>query len=207
MGLDKLRNERGLAFLRPASAWLVPLGISLSSLVIALGGDAGREVLRYQREAIADGEFWRLFFGHLAHLGISHLLLNIAGLLLIWFLVGHRFRNIQWIAIVLICVAGIDLGFWFLDKQLNWYVGLSGLLHGLLLAGAIAGISAAKTESLTILVVVLAKLAWEQIFGPLPGSEASSGGNVIVNAHLYGAIAGVIAALVLRRSAKTGTAI
>ena len=108
MGLDKLRNECGLAFLSPASGWLVPLGISLSSLAIALGGDAGREVFRYQREAIADGEFWRLFSGHLAHLGISHLLLNIAGLLLIWLLVGHRFRNIQWIAIVLICVAGID---------------------------------------------------------------------------------------------------
>ena len=33
-------------------------------------------------------------------------------------------------------------------------------------------------------------MIWEQVYGPAPGSEEMAGGNVIVNAHMYGAIAG-----------------
>jgi len=36
------------------------------------------------------------------------------------------------------------------------------------------------------------KLAWEQLAGPLPGSEALSGGPVVVDAHLYGTSAGLL---------------
>jgi hypothetical protein len=46
-------------------------------------------------------------------------------------------------------------------------------------------------------VALIAKLAYETVVGPLPGSEQSSGGTVIVAAHLYGAIAGAITAGVI----------
>ena len=45
-------------------------------------------------------------------------------------------------------------------------------------------------------VFVAGKLLWEQTVGPLPGSESSAGGTVIVNAHLYGAVGGVLGALI-----------
>lgn len=200
MGFDKLRENGELAILRPASAWLLPIVFSVISLGIAAAGDAGRALLRYDRTAIADGEVWRLASGHFAHLGTSHLLLNLAGLCLVWALVGRRMRPGHWLMISVVTIACISLGFWFLDAQLEWYVGLSGVLHGLLLGGAVAGLRKARGESLAILVVVIVKLAWEQLLGPLPGSEASSGGNVVVNAHLYGAIAGAICAIFLWRS-------
>ena len=41
------------------------------------------------------------------------------------------------------------------------------------------------------------KIVWEQINGPVQSSELLSGGNVIVNAHLYGMIAGGITATAL----------
>ncbi|MBT8080772.1 MAG: rhombosortase [Gammaproteobacteria bacterium] len=193
--------------MRRISAWFVPAAAGLVCLVISLAGERGRVLLRYDREAIADGEAWRLLTGHFTHLGITHMLLNVAGLLLVWLLVGLRCSSRQWILIALMTIAGINSGFWFIDLQLKWYVGLSGLLHGLLVAGALAGMARVRTESLIILAAVGLKLVWEQLAGPLPGSEASAGGNVIVNAHLYGALAGAAAAAFIGHSARSTPAI
>jgi hypothetical protein len=93
-------------------------------------------------------------------------------------------------------------GFWYLSRNMLWYVGLSGVLHGLIIAGAIRGLRQLPGESAVILAAVIGKLTWEQLAGPLPGSESVSGGNVIVNAHLYGAIGGAIAAGGLWRGAR-----
>ncbi len=37
--------------------------------------------LEWSREGIPGGEYWRLLTGHWTHLGLNHLLLNLAGLL------------------------------------------------------------------------------------------------------------------------------
>ena len=54
---------------------------------------------------------------------------------------------------------------------------------------------------------VVAKLAYEQLVGPLPGSEAAAGGAVVVNAHLYGAIGGALSACVFWRRVPTPASI
>ncbi len=169
---------------------------------IALSGDAGRALLRYDRGAIADGELWRLVTGHFVHLGTAHFVLNVAGLGLVWFLFAREFDSRGWAVILSVAVAGISAGFWFLDPQLAWYVGLSGLLHGLLVAGIVAGLARRRREAIVLAVLVTAKLAWEQLVGPLPGSESTAGGNVIVNAHLYGALAGAAAGAIMRGFGK-----
>ena len=46
-------------------------------------------------------------------------------------------------------------------------------------------------------VILLLKLAYEQFVGPVPGSAETTGGTVIVAAHLYGAIAAGVAAAVM----------
>jgi rhomboid family GlyGly-CTERM serine protease len=187
--------------------WLVPACIVLAAVTVALAGEAGREFLRYERAAIGDGEIWRLLTGHLAHLGLSHLLLNLAGLLLVWYLVGQSLTRFQWLLVLFASIAGIDAGFWWFQPQLNWYVGLSGALHGMLAAGVVAVIPAGRAETRILAAVLILKLAYEQLAGPLPGSEASSGGNVIVAAHLYGAIAGALAATAIRIRVRARTPI
>ena len=92
-----------------------------------------------------------------------------------------------------------------MDKDLSWYVGLSGVLLGLLISGAFVGLTRWRGESLLIISLVFVKIAYEQLAGPMPGSEFPSGGPVVVNAHLYGAIAGLITGLPLwRRVVRTG---
>ena len=169
----------------------------LVSGVIAAGGLQFRELLKYDRIAIDGGEFWRLLSGHFAHLNPTHLLLNLAGLVLVWLLTGRLFRTAEWLAVTAVTIFVIDLGFWFLDPNMLWYVGLSGLLHGLLIAGAIRGFASMPVEASVICVGVTLKLAWEQFAGPLPGSEQAAGAAVVVNAHLFGAIGGVASAALL----------
>ena len=116
-------------------AWLLPLiFVSVSVLIMALG-ELGQEALRYDRVWIGQGESWRLLSGHFTHLSWSHLLLNSAGLLLVWFLVGKRYDLRAWLLVVAIILSVMDVAFWFLNPELYWYVGMSGMLHGLLLAG------------------------------------------------------------------------
>jgi rhomboid family GlyGly-CTERM serine protease len=174
-------------------AWSIP-GLTIAiAAVLELSGIPGRELFRYDRLAIADGEVWRLLSGHLTHLGWSHFVLNAIGLLLVCYLVAARFSGRCWLLITGIVIAGIDLGFWFLEPQLLWYVGLSGVLHGVLAAGAVSGIREGGLDYRLIAAFLAGKLLYEQLLGPLPGSEEAAGGNVVVMAHLYGALSGAVA--------------
>lgn len=198
MGLHQASRVGNGSILRRSTGWVVPLVLTAFSLLVSLGGREAQDLLRYDRTGIAEGDLWRLLTGHFAHLGLSHMLLNIAGLALVWLLVGTAWTLWQWAFVTLMSLAFIDLCFWFFDPHLSWYVGMSGLLHALLVAGILGRVREAPAESLALGLIVLAKVAWEQFAGPLPGSESSAGGAVVVNAHLYGAIAGIIAAGALR---------
>ena len=74
-----------------------------------------------------------------------------------------------------------------------WYVGLSGVLHGFVAAGALALLLRRETLGAVLGVGLAAKLIFEQIVGPVPFTAASVGGPVVVAAHLYGAIGALLA--------------
>ena len=192
---------------RAIAAWLPPATVIGIAGTLELFGDAGREALAFYRPGLADGELWRLLSAHFVHLGPSHLLLNAAGLLLVWYLVSSSFSKLNWLLVTLLVIAGVNAGLWFLEPQLVWYVGLSGLLHGLLAAGIVAGFSPGRIDLLVLGLLVAAKLIYEQFVGPLPGSAESSGGAVIVASHLYGAITGVMAAVLIKIRAGQPAAI
>ena len=173
--------------------------IGMIAVFLQLAGAEGREALAWDRSALADGELWRLVTGHFAHLGWSHLGLNLAGLALVAWIAGEAYGLLRWAIITLATIAVIDAGFWYLYTDLEWYVGLSGLLHGLLVAGLLPGIRRHDRDALVLAMLVIGKLAWEQAVGPMPGSESGAGGAVIVDAHLYGAVGGLLGALLTWR--------
>ena len=192
-----LRQARKVAARHPFL--LVGGALALVAVALQAGGAGVREALAYQRAGVAAGELWRLLSGHLVHLGWSHLAYNLAGLVLIGWLVGRAFDARRWAGIVATSIIAINIGFWVLNPELAWYVGLSGVLHGVLAGGVLAGVLAGHREAFVLAVIIAGKLAWEQWAGPVPGSEAASGGPVIVYAHLYGAVGGFLGAVALRR--------
>lgn len=196
MGLGKARHGAATAI----RSWAPPAILAVLSLGFELGGDAMRIALRVDRAAIGHGEWWRLATGHLVHLGWSHFALNLLGLALVWFLVGDRYGAGSWCIVMIATLAGIDLGLWFAEPDLSWYVGLSGLLHGVLAAGIVSAAMAGSREAWVLGFLVTGKLFWEQAVGPLPGSDNLAGGAVVVNAHLYGTLAGTAIACVFIRA-------
>ena len=173
--------------------WLIPATIAGVATVTLLIGDDALLTLRYERAGIASGEYLRLFAGHVVHLGVAHYVMNVAGLALVWFLVGSAFSPSQWLAIVASNIVIMDVGFWFLMPELDWYVGLSGLLHGMLAAGTAGIWRQHRAEAIIILAFVVLKLGYEGLVGPISGSGYMAGGDVITEAHLIGAVGGVIA--------------
>jgi rhomboid family GlyGly-CTERM serine protease len=146
--------------------------------------------LRYDRTAILSGQLWRIITGHLLHLSWSHLAMNVAGLALIWAIFGKQISILRWLTVLLVSAVGISGFMLVFNPALRWYVGLSGVLHALFMAGCLAEIRHGRWDSKLLLALVITKLGYEQMAGPLPGSERTAGGNVIVDAHLYGAIFG-----------------
>ncbi len=205
MGLDKLKLIDARATV--IKAWWLPFSMFLLALVLAFGGEATRVALRFDRPGILEGDWWRLISGHFVHLGGAHFALNAAGLGLVWYLVGKSFNGSRWLLIVIACLLGMDLGFWLLKPELSWYVGLSGLLHGLLAAGLAEKLRQPDTETFILAALLLGKLAFEQLSGPLPGSEGTAGGPVVVDAHLFGAVSGALAAILLRIRVQPGAPI
>ena len=172
------------------------------AVLIAIGGATVSDALRYEREAILGGQIWRLLTGNFVHLGWAHLLFNIAGLGLIWALFGQALGNRGWAVTLLVCGLGVGLGILLLNPQIDWYVGLSGVLHGFLAAGAVAERDIKPGTRALILGLLSLKLLWEQVFGSLPGTTAAAGGNVIVDAHLYGALTGLATGWIMSQSSK-----
>ncbi len=171
-------------------AFAVLLGVTL---LLAAGGDEARAALRYERASLPVGEWWRWLTGHLVHLNGGHALLNAAGLVLVYLLFAARLSAGLWLLVFALGVVTIDAGFWLLDTDLDWYVGLSGVLHALFAAGAIREAAAGERGGRWLLAALALKLVWEQWLGPLPMTAASAGGPVVVNAHLYGALGGALA--------------
>ena len=164
-----------------------------------LGADA-LPVLRYERSAVLSGEAWRLVTGHLVHADMVHLGWNVLGVLIVAFLVARDYSWRQWLVILWVSIATTDLGFLLLEPRLEWYVGFSGVLHGLMAAGLVAWLRTSR-DAITWIVTGLfaAKLAWEHFAGPLPFTAASLELPVVHEAHTYGAVGGVLAGLWLTR--------
>jgi rhomboid family GlyGly-CTERM serine protease len=181
-------------------SWRAPLLLALVLVAFQwLAADGGQR-LRYERQAVLDGEAWRLVTGHLVHADFVHLGWNLAGLLLVAWLFAREFDWRGWLAVLVASTVAVNLGFLVFEPQLEWYVGFSGVLHGLMAAGLCAWLWRAR-DALTALVAGLfaLKLGWEHAMGALPFTSATLSLPVIHAAHTYGALGGAAAALWLLR--------
>jgi rhomboid family GlyGly-CTERM serine protease len=193
-----------VAIRRLLESWAV-VALALLCLALAAGGDEARELGRYERLAIENGEYWRLVTAHLVHLSIGHLWPNLAALAILGLLLDDVFRNADWWWVAAVSAAAIDAGLYLYQPGVFWYVGLSGVLHGVVAGGAIALFTRHRVLGAVLALGLTAKLGFEQIFGAVPFTAESVGGPVVVSAHLYGALGGALAeaaARIARRGSR-----
>jgi rhomboid family GlyGly-CTERM serine protease len=158
--------------------------------LLAAGGPQWAAALRYQPAAIRAGEWWRLLTAHWVHLGARHLLLDSTGLLLLWVLYARELRPLTWLLVLVGATAVIDAGLWWGEPQLQWYVGISALLHAAWAAGAATAAMRRERAGWVMLALLAIKLAVEQHTGSSLVTEAFP---VVSAAHRYGALGGLLA--------------
>lgn len=171
---------------------VVVVALAAVCLLTPLLGEPGRLLLRFDRTGLESWQLWRLLTAHLVHLNWGHALMNIAALALIGEIFRREMSEADWAVAILVSALGVSVGL-YVASAVEWYVGLSGVLHGVLVYGSIEMIRRGVRLGWVILVVVAGKVVFEQTAGPVPYTAALAGGPVVVEAHLYGAIAGVFA--------------
>lgn len=178
--------------------WLFPTTIAILCFFIIGFGDEARLWLRFSRDDIAAGQWWRLLTGHFAHVGWNHLLLNIAGLFLVtWLQPFVRSLKEQTVIWGLASVS-VGLALFLFEQHLNWYVGLSGVLHCFFLILFVDIFFNDRLWGALLLSLGLAKIAFEQYLGPSESTAQLIGATVVIQAHFYGCCAGLCYLLLSR---------
>ncbi len=115
-----------------SSSPLQTISLCIGCLLIFLASGTAPDAFIYNRQAITQGEIWRLITGHFVHCDFQHLILNICALFLIGSLLeqqaGRRFFEV-----VSISCLGVSGWLWFTQTHLLNYCGLSGMLNGMLI--------------------------------------------------------------------------
>ncbi len=166
-----------------------PLALMLLLLLTELLGDAGRAWLSFDRDAIANGQWWRFVTGNFVHLGWYHWLLNELGLLVLVLLCPQVLPWRIWLRRLFCLSLGMTLGLYLFVPELRNYVGLSGVIHGLFVLGLMPQVLKRDLIALGCLAYLLGKIGWELVAGAPVSDEAAIGGRVAVESHLFGVLA------------------
>lgn len=155
-------------------------------LALAAGADPVRDALRYDRQAIAAGQWWRLLTAHLVHLGWAHALLNGMGILLCAGLAPAVFACKKLLLLMLFLGTGIGVLMYGGYPGIGRYVGFSGVLYGLF----VVGLWPQRHDALMrcALILVLGWASWQLLLAPLPSEEQMIGGRIVAEAHFLGVL-------------------
>ena len=143
--------------------------------------------------SISQGELWRLLTANLVHFGWAHTLMNAAALLLCTLAFFTIYSLKKFSFLLLWCGAMVGIGIYWFNPEYSPYAGLSGVIHGLIVAGLL------QTRSFPVWIqviasgLVVAKLIQENGTGyEATDLQALLPVAVAVESHLYGALAGLV---------------
>ena len=170
---------------------LVIAGLAITAQFVGLAG------LTFDRAAIQSEEYWRLLSGHLVHTNDSHLAMSLTGVLALWLLQGDDYNARDYLTAAMTSAVGVSACLYYLDSSINWYSGLSGVLHGLFAWGVTIDLRSRRHIGPVMVVGLLAKLLLEQTFGAAPASERLLGYPAVIDANLYGAAFGSLTGAIM----------
>lgn len=172
--------------------YLGPLVVLLISFLLFALEPHSHTLFVYDRNLISQHELWRLLSANFLHTNFNHLLLNSVGLILLWALHGYYYTPARYAVIFIFCSLLTTMGMYLLVDNLMWYVGLSGTLHGLFVWGAFQDIRQKMRTGWLLMIGVWGKIVFEQLSGPSLDVAKLIDANVAIEAHLFGAIGGLL---------------
>lgn len=146
----------------------------------------------YQRDLVDTGQWWRIFTAHFMHSNFIHFVVNIIGLYLLWLLHGEYSTPASFTINTLCLCAGISFCIYVWSPSIIWYVGLSGVLHGIFAWGVVVDIFFKRKTGYLLLFGLIIKLTDENFFSSSQFMSDLIEVSVATDAHLFGAIIGLI---------------
>ncbi len=163
------------------------------SLLAVLAFPLDTPALAYYQTSVQQGEVWRLFTAHFLHTNLTHLAMNLAALWIAFLLHKQYYAPKEYLSVFSITALGCLGMLSIFSPQIPHYVGLSGVLHGLLLYYGVKEALNKLMLGWLLAVGVIAKVSYEQYKGPSTELASAIQANVIIDGHLYGAISGAVA--------------
>jgi rhomboid family GlyGly-CTERM serine protease len=162
------------------------------TIVIFMLEPQASQWLAYYHTGISQFEFWRLISASFCHTNFNHLLMNVFGLVITLLLFINTFKLIKIFPIIIFSSLFIGIMLFLFEPQVSGYVGLSGVLHGLFSYGISADINNKDRWGYLLGGGFIIKIIYEQLFGASQNSIELINAPVLVNAHFYGALAGIV---------------
>ena len=179
------------AVFTPCTAFLV----LCSAVLVSWVDSAAITGLALDRNAVLQGELWRLWTGHFVHFSAHHAWVNIVVLTITFTIVERYLGTSKFVIFVLSSVAFISAGLMLWQPALIEYRGLSAIATALTLIALF--VMAKQHRAAAIYVVLLAILLSMKLIGEALGftSVAANlpiGVAVEWRAHVLGAAAGLM---------------
>lgn len=173
-------------------AWWV-IGLIIVTLVLALINQQwAQENLYFFRQAIDSGQWWMVWTGNLCHATFYHWAMNMALIAVLSYFFIEQTDKLHLVGVLFVMMPVVGLGLYFLNPELDIYTGFSGVVQGWLSCVLIRSLPETPKFNIAILALQWGRIVYEQ----MPGYDVNYMRNLIdaavaVDAHLYGAIAGV----------------
>lgn len=154
-------------------------------------------LLSLESTNVSNGEVWRLLTANLVHFGWIHTLMNAAALLLcaLAFFMDYSLKKFS--LLLLWCCTSVGVGIYVFNPEYSPYAGLSGAIHGLIVAGLLLSRAYPVWIRVLALGLVIAKLVQENSADyEATDLQALLPVAVAVESHLYGAAAGLVFAVI-----------
>ena len=130
------------------------------------------------------------------HANWGHLISNTIPLFILTFVILHFYRKL-WVPVTVFSILLGGFAVWLMAQSNSIHIGASGIIFSYIGFILFSGIFRKSFKSILIGVVILVLYGGVLIRGIIPGQEGISW-----QGHLFGAIAGVIAAYIYRKKYK-----
>ncbi|MCM2679356.1 rhombosortase [Echinimonas agarilytica] len=176
--------------------WLPILLIPLVSTTLLMCWPQSIDsALAYQSDRPLVSQLWVLLSAPLLHTNLYHLIMNLAAYVFLCAFNEGSLKGWRIVAVTLLMGAVSTAYFACLNDSLTSLVGLSGALHGCMVYLAIREFRSAPLIMSTLLVGICIKIGWELFNGGSAVSAHLIDATVAVQAHVGGALGGLITAL------------
>lgn len=98
------------------------------------------QTFAYARDALAEGQWWRIATASVVHVSAVHLAMNVAALVAVLAIWGAG-RQRQGMTVLAVLALAQWPAAWWLAPDLAWGAGMSGALHGLVACWCVADAS------------------------------------------------------------------